>query len=74
MGVLKKSQLRELQIYLRMFRNPNEGLQTQEEGIVVRLVKMILSTKNNEKTEQDHLWLKKAPPSASSARYLPITK
>lgn len=51
MGVLKKSQLRELQIYLRMFRNPNEGLQTQEEGIVVRLVKMILSTKNNEKTE-----------------------
>lgn len=44
----------------------------QEEGIVGRLVKMILSTKKNGKTEKDDLWLKKAAPSASSARYLAI--
>lgn len=46
----------------------------QEGGIVGRLVKMILSTKTkmNEKTEKDDMWLKKAAPSASSARYLAI--
>lgn len=46
----------------------------QGEGIVGRLVKMILSTKTkkNEKTETDDSWLKKAAPSANSARYLAI--